>query len=104
MGSEVRSRIGSLSSQECPKNRFIQTPEGEPGLNYLCAGYKAFFKHADRAMKIMAELIRRGQTADGVMRIMAREKENLQGHVARAGRNDPCPCGSGLKFKKCHGK
>jgi preprotein translocase subunit SecA len=21
-----------------------------------------------------------------------------------AGRNDLCPCGSGLKFKKCHGK
>jgi preprotein translocase subunit SecA len=22
----------------------------------------------------------------------------------KVGRNDPCPCGSGLKFKKCHGK
>ena len=24
--------------------------------------------------------------------------------VAKVGRNDPCPCGSGRKFKKCHGK
>ena len=24
--------------------------------------------------------------------------------VAKVGRNDPCPCGSGKKFKKCHGK
>jgi preprotein translocase subunit SecA len=24
--------------------------------------------------------------------------------VARVGRNDPCPCGSGQKYKNCHGK
>ncbi|GAL17324.1 putative arylsulfatase regulatory protein [Vibrio maritimus] len=35
---------------ECPKNRFIKTRSGEPGLNYLCAGWKKFFSHADRAL------------------------------------------------------
>jgi len=42
---------------ECPRNRFITTPDGEPGLNYLCAGYKLFFNHIDAAMKAMANLL-----------------------------------------------
>ena len=40
---------------ECPRNRFIHTPDGEPGLNYLCAGYKLFFKHINHPMRLMAD-------------------------------------------------
>jgi serine-type anaerobic sulfatase-maturating enzyme len=61
---------------ECPKNRFITTPDGEPGLNYLCAGYKAFFEHVDRPMRIMADLLRRGHYADEVMGILAAESRH----------------------------
>jgi uncharacterized protein len=39
---------------ECPQHRFVQTPDGEAGLNYLCAGYKHFFHHIDPYMKFMA--------------------------------------------------
>jgi uncharacterized protein len=52
---------------ECPRNRFIESPNGEPGLNYLCAGYKAFFTHIDAPMKTMAALLRQGRYADEIM-------------------------------------
>ncbi len=76
---------------ECPKNRFTLTPDGDPGLNYLCAGYKSFFTHIDGLMQIMADLLRRGRYADEVMAILT-----------DVGRNEPCPCGSGRKSKHCH--
>ena len=76
---------------ECPKNRFTSTPDGEPGLNYLCAGYKAFFTHVDGIMRVMAERVRAGGYADEIMDILR-----------TTGRNDPCPCGSGRKAKACH--
>jgi uncharacterized protein len=88
----------------CPKDRFVSTPDGEPGLNYLCAGYKAFFHHVDRPMRAMADLIRRGRYADEIMASYAANDALLAERFAAAGRNDPCPCGSGLKFKHCHGK
>ena len=88
---------------ECPKNRFIETPTGEPGLNYLCAGFKQFFHHIDRPAQIMAGLIRRGRQAAEVMHILAAEGARMAAALAKVGRNDPCPCGSGLKVKQCHG-
>ena len=89
---------------ECPKNRFIETPDGESGLNYLCAGYKAFFTHIDKPMRIMAELLRRDRAPAEVKLVLAAEEAQLQRAFAKAGRNEPCPCGSGRKFKLCHGR
>ncbi len=61
---------------ECPRNRFIRTPDGEPGLNYLCAGYKAFFTHIDHPMRLMADLLRQGRYADEVMSLLAAERQD----------------------------
>jgi uncharacterized protein len=91
----------------CPRNRFIQTPDGEAGLNYLCAGYKAFFNHVDRPMKMMANLLRQGRWADEIMKLYA-EEEGVTAVTSPTfppvGRNETCPCGSGKKYKQCHGR
>jgi uncharacterized protein len=89
---------------ECPRNRFIATPDGEPGLNYLCAGYKQFFTQVDRPMRIMADLIRRGRLAAEIMQMQAAPGGTGATQSAKPGRNDRCPCGSGKKFKHCHGR
>lgn len=76
---------------ECPKNRLATVAGGEPGLNYLCAGYRSFWGHVDRPMRLMAGLLAEGRPAGDVSAVLA-----------AAGRNDPCPCGSGRKAKHCH--
>ncbi len=91
---------------ECPKHRFIQSPDGEPGLNYLCAGYKKFFHHIDPHMQTMANLLRHGQPAAQIMHILADEERSPSSTPTELapwvpGRNDPCPCGSGKIYKKC---
>jgi uncharacterized protein len=94
---------------ECPKNRVLTTPDGEPGLNWLCVGLKEFFDHTQQHMQIMAELLRRGRTADGIMNMITVGELRDKARFASAGRNDPCPCGAiaadgtAVKFKKCHG-
>jgi serine-type anaerobic sulfatase-maturating enzyme len=55
----------------CPKDRFITTPDGDAGLNYLCAGYKAFFHHIDPAMRYMCERLRRGEAPSDIVAVYA---------------------------------
>lgn len=54
---------------ECPKNRFCSTPDGEPGLNYLCAGYRNFFEHVAPQMEVMANLYKQGRPCSDIMQM-----------------------------------
>ena len=42
---------------ECPRSRIIRTPEGEPGLQYLCSGLKRFFSHINGYMPAIAHRV-----------------------------------------------
>lgn len=88
---------------ECPKNRVLRGPEGEAGLNWLCSGLQAFFEHAERPMQLMAGLLKSGRPANGVKSLLAEAERDIRCRFVTTGRNEPCPCGSGKKFKKCHG-
>ena len=80
----------------CPKDRFILTPDGDPGLNYLCAGFKAFFHHVDEPMRTMGALLAHNRAPAEIMATYASAD-------AARGRNELCTCGSGRKWKHCHG-
>jgi uncharacterized protein len=59
---------------ECPRNRFLTTADGEPGLNYLCTGYYAFFSHAATAMDYMRRQLQQGRPPANVMKWLAEQK------------------------------
>lgn len=61
---------------ECPRNRFITTVDGEPGLNYLCEGYYAFFSHVSEAMDYMRSQLDRGLPPANVMSWIANNTIN----------------------------
>ena len=77
-------RFLSVCNGECPKNRLVEAPHGGPPLNYLCEGYRVFFRHADRHMTVMAELIRRGRQAGEVIGVLREEERSKRQTMAGA--------------------
>ena len=83
----------NMCNGECPKNRFIRTPDGEAGLNFLCSGYKQFFTYCQPFITQVASIWDQQNTTTV-------EEPAIRSKV-KTGRNDPCSCGSGKKYKKC---
>lgn len=99
----LECEVRPMCNGECPKNRFIRTPDGEPGLNYLCAGYKRFFTHCQPFVQTVAAQWRQ-QNLELKQQTPHAQATDVRIHIRtspKIGRNDPCPCGSGLKYKKC---
>jgi uncharacterized protein len=90
---------------ECPKHRFETTPDGEYGLNYLCKAYKMFFSHVHPYMQYMGDELSNKRPPSNVMNFVKLmddyKKQKTTPQKNTPGRNDPCPCGSGKKFKNC---
>ena len=81
----------------CPKDRFLRTGDDGKRLNYLCAGYKRFFTHC-RPFVEQLSVLRKQETPE-VPGAPVRQVRGLAD--VKVGRNDPCPCGSGRKYKRC---
>ncbi len=83
-----------LCQGDCPKNRGPAAAAGVPARSRLCAGWRRFFAHARPGLEALAAEVRR-------------ERQAASAGLPAApppGRNAPCPCGSGLKFKRCCGR
>ena len=83
----------------CPGHRRKRTPDGEQGLNWLCEGYREFYTHSAKYFRAMAEALRQRRPAAEYKRFLT-----APAAAGAVGRNDPCPCGSGRKYKKCCGR
>ncbi len=82
----------------CPKDR-IRDPR-DKNMTHFCEAYKMFYEHIDETFTEMAtEFLDKNKPIKEVSKIVVPENENNE-----IGRNDPCPCGSGKKYKKCCGK
>lgn len=88
----------------CPKHRFLKTPEDEVNLNYFCAAHRQFFAHAGPHLRTMANLLHQGNPASRIMDLCHPSHSRPDSVRKLSGRNEPCPCGSGRKFKKCCGR
>jgi uncharacterized protein len=87
---------------DCQKHRHAGINRDSRRLSRLCRGWRMFYGHAlDGLSKLADEIKNERRRADKKIR-MDRAKAEIA-RCGKPGRNDPCPCGSGVKYKKCCG-
>ena len=84
----------------CTKDR-LHNPDNRT-LNHLCSSYKIFFEHANATLEKLADEWKQRQYLEGLSHAAGLESGSRS--PKKIGRNDPCPCGSGEKYKKCCGR
>jgi len=91
---------------DCLKHRVYAGSDSRT-LSWLCRGWKQFYAHALEGFQKLADDIRvervdnvlvTHDASKGMERVI---RQNSGSHRVSPGRNDPCPCGSGLKYKHC---
>jgi len=92
----LRCDVRPLCNGGCPAHQFVPVRNERFGRNYLCAGYKAYFRHMRPYLVAMSEALRNKLNVDQYPRFLSKHKLGIS-------RNSPCPCGSGKKFKRCCG-
>jgi uncharacterized protein len=83
----------SVCAGDCPKHRLFGG-HGPQNLSWLCEGWEQFYDHSMDGFGRLADEVKRQRSAAGGTTPPPISYENV-------GRNDPCPCGSGLKYKRC---
>lgn len=83
----------------CTKDR-IRDPQSH-NLSHFCQSYQMFFEHADQQLQQLAERWKAQQIQHSRQE---KVRQSIQAGAIIVGRNEPCPCGSGKKFKKCCGR
>ena len=90
-------------SGDCLKHR-LTGPRPDPRtLSWLCPGWRRFLEHAMPGFRDLARGIQAERERQAVADSAARRAGSAALGLPRPGRNDPCPCGSGRKHKKCCG-
>lgn len=108
-----------LCHGECPKYRMINVGAVEESLPYFCSSYKQFYGHSFERLREVAEEVRQRRAPDlpppsllvaeraarqSVVEMEAQFSDHIPVTGKEVGRNDPCPCGSGRKYKQCCGR